>query len=76
TFEVGADGIRIPNAPLEEVPAVDGADLRLTVDKDAQWFAQETLGALAAEYDAACANAVVMDVKTGDVIVMADSTTV
>lgn len=76
TFEVGADGIRIPNAPLEEVPAVDGADLRLTVDKDAQWFAQETLGALAAEYDAEWANAVVMDVKTGDVIVMADSTTV
>lgn len=75
-FEVGADGIRIPNAPLEEVPAVDGADLRLTVDKDAQWFAQETLGALAAEYDAEWANAVVMDVKTGDVIVMADSTTV
>lgn len=76
TFEVGADGIRIPNAPLEEVPAVDGADLRLTVDKDAQWFAQETLGALAAAYDAEWANAVVMDVKTGDVIVMADSTTV
>ena len=76
TFEVGADGIRIPNAPLEEVAAVDGADLRLTVDKDAQWFAQETLGALAAEYDAEWANAVVMDVKTGDVIVMADSTTV
>ncbi|MFF5021329.1 peptidoglycan D,D-transpeptidase FtsI family protein [Micrococcus luteus] len=76
TFEVGADGIRIPNAPLEEVPAVDGADLRLTVDKDAQWFAQETLGALAAEYDAEWANAVVMDVKTGDVIAMADSTTV
>ena len=76
TFEVGADGVRIPNAPLEEVPAVDGADLRLTVDKDAQWFAQETLGALAAEYDAEWANAVVMDVKTGDVIVMADSTTV
>ena len=76
TFEVGADGIRIPNAPLEEVPAVDGADLRLTVDKDAQWFAQETLGALAAEYEAEWANAVVMDVKTGDVIVMADSTTV
>lgn len=76
TFEVGADGIRIPNAPLEEVPAVDGADLRLTVDKDAQWFAQETLGALAAEYEAEWANAVVMDVKMGDVIVMADSTTV
>lgn len=76
TFEVGADGVRIPNAPLEEVPAVDGADLRLTVDKDAQWFAQETLGALAAEYDAEWANAVVMDVKTGDVLVMADSTTV
>ena len=55
---------------------MDGADLRLTVDKDAQWFAQETLGALAAEYDAEWANAVVMDVKTGDVIVMADSTTV
>lgn len=76
TFEVGADGIRIPNAPLEEVPAVNGADLRLTLDKDAQWFAQETMGALVAEHDAEWANAVVLDVQTGDVLVMADSTTV
>ena len=76
TFEVGADGIRIPNAEYEETPAVDGADLRLTLDKDAQWYAQEQMGALAAQHQAEWANAVVMDARTGDVLAMADSTTV
>ena len=75
-FEVGADGIRIPHGLDEETPAVDGADLRLTLDKDSQWFAQELIAGLAAEHEAEWANAVVVDVRTGDILVMADSTTV
>ncbi|WP_295018038.1 penicillin-binding protein 2 [uncultured Micrococcus sp.] len=76
SFEVGADGIRIPIAEQEVTPAVDGADLRLTLDKDAQWYAQEAVAALADAHDAEWANAVVMDVRTGELLVLADSTTV
>ena len=76
TFEVGATGIRIPNAPEDVTPAVDGATLRLTLDKDAQWYAQEAMARLADTYSAQWANAVVMDAKTGEVLALADSATV
>ena len=75
-YEVAANGVRIPNADHSEIPAVDGSDLRLTIDKDAQWYAQELIAAKQAEYEAEWGNIVVMDVKTGEVIAMADSTTV
>lgn len=75
-YEVAANGVRIPNADHSEIPAVDGSDLRLTIDKDAQWYAQELIAAKQAEYEAEWGNIVVMDVKTGEVLAMADSTTV
>ncbi|MDY6055568.1 penicillin-binding protein 2 [Micrococcus sp.] len=76
TYEVGADGVRIPNGVSEQTPAVDGADVRLTIDADAQWFAQETVAALAQAHQAEWASAVVMDVRTGDLLAVADSTSV
>ncbi|MDO5634491.1 MAG: penicillin-binding protein 2 [Micrococcus sp.] len=75
-YEVSATGVRIPNATYDETPAQDGSDLRLTLDMDAQWYAQELIAAKAAEFQAEWANIVVLDAKTGDILVMADSTTV
>jgi len=76
TYEIAADGVRIPNAEFSETPAVDGQDVRLTIDQDVQWFAQEAIAAKTESYDALWGNIVVMDAKTGDIIAMADSTTV
>lgn len=75
-YEVAANGLRIPNAVYNETPAVDGSDVQLTIDRDIQWYAQELIAAKAADYDAEWANLVVLDAKTGQILAMADSTTV
>ena len=75
-YEVAANGLRIPNAVYNETPAVDGSDVELTIDRDVQWYAQELIAAKAADFDAEWANIVVLDAKTGEIVAMADSTTV
>lgn len=75
-YEVAANGLRIPNAVYNETPAVDGSDVQLTIDRDVQWYAQELIAAKAADFDAEWANIVVLDAKTGEILAMADSTTV
>lgn len=75
TFEIGGDGIRIPYATNEDVPAENGQDIRLTIDQDLQWFAQQTIASQVEEYDAEWGNIVVVEVKTGAVKAMAESTT-
>lgn len=78
-YEVGADGVRIPTATYEEIPAVDGQDLRLTIDQDLQWFAQESIAEKSNEYNAQWGNATVVDLREGNegkILAMADSETV
>ncbi len=75
-FEISADGVRIPNASFSETPAIDGDDIRLTVDLDVSWYAQEAIAAKVDEYNAEWGNIVVMDAKTGDILALADSQTV
>ena len=78
-YEVGADGVRIPTATYEEIPAQDGQDVRLTIDQDLQWFAQEAIAAKANEYNAQWGNATVVDLREGNegkILAMADSETV
>lgn len=76
TYEVAGDGIRIPNAEFSETAAVDGKDVRLTIDQDVQWFAQEAAARKNNEYNAAWTNIVVLDLQTGDILAMADNETV
>jgi cell division protein FtsI (penicillin-binding protein 3) len=76
SYEIAADGVRIPNAEFSETPAVDGQDIRLTIDQDVQWFAQEAIAEKTESYDAAWGNMTVLNAKTGEILAMADSTTV
>lgn len=76
SYEIAADGVRIPNAEFSETPAVDGQDVRLTIDQDVQWFAQEAIAEKTESYDALWGNITVMNAKTGEILAMADSTTV
>ncbi|MDQ0734346.1 peptidoglycan D,D-transpeptidase FtsI family protein [Arthrobacter agilis] len=75
TFEIGGDGIRIPYATNEDVPAVDGQSVRLTIDQDLQWFAQQTIASQVKDYNAEWGNIVVVEAKTGAIRAMAESTT-
>lgn len=76
TYEIGADGIRIPMATLKEKPAVDGKDVKLTINSDIQWAAQEAVMAKQQQFNAEWVNAVVIEVETGKIRALADSTTV
>lgn len=76
TYEIGADGVRIPAGTYEEIPAEHGQDVRLTIDQDLQWYAQEAIAEKANEYNAQWGNVTVADVKTGEILAMADSETV
>jgi len=50
--------------------AVPGRDLRLSLDKQLQYFADRALAAAVEEHQAESANLVVMNVKTGEVLAM------
>lgn len=73
TYERGADGVRIPTAPVQETEPKDGQSVKLTLDSDIQWVAQEAVMAKQKEYGAEWVNAVVMDVKTGKILALGDS---
>jgi len=75
TYEIGGDGIRIPYATNEDVPVQDGDSIKLTIDQDLQYFAQQTIAAQTREYNAEWGNVVVVEVETGNVVAMAESTT-
>jgi len=72
-FEIGADGLRIPVATDQLTPAVDGTDVKLTINSDIQYFAQQAIQSQVNKLSAEWGVIVVMDVKTGNLIAMADT---
>jgi cell division protein FtsI (penicillin-binding protein 3) len=78
-FEVGQadpDGTvnldhEIPGGYHEENPARPGTSLRLTIDRDLQYEVQRMLAARSREVNASQSCAVVIDVKTGEVLAQA-----
>jgi len=63
----------IPSGVHTEVPAVDGSDVRLTVDRDLQWYAQQVLARQVAAAGARGGQVVVEDVHTGEVYALASA---
>ncbi|MBP2477241.1 cell division protein FtsI (penicillin-binding protein 3) [Crossiella equi] len=62
----------IPGSERELVPPTPGSDLELTIDADVQYRLQEMLVDYAQRAKARSASAVVLDVKTGEVVAIAD----
>lgn len=75
TYEISADGVRIPVAKEEQRLAVDGKNVRLTINRDIQYFAQQIVRARAEELKAEWCTAIVMDVRDGSLLALADSST-
>ncbi|MBE1876445.1 peptidoglycan D,D-transpeptidase FtsI family protein [Myceligenerans pegani] len=73
TYERSRDGLRIPAADQEYTPAVPGDDVRLTLVHDVQWKAQDAVDQAVRDTGAAYGIAVVQDVRTGEVVALADS---
>src|ERR1700683_275776 len=66
------DGVTLPGNAVKSTPARPGTGLELTVDESVQYIAEQALGAEIAASHATGGTAVVMDVKTGDILAMAD----
>ncbi|RNL51653.1 penicillin-binding protein 2 [Arthrobacter oryzae] len=72
-FEIGADGLRIPVGVDQLTPAVDGKDIRLTLNSDLQYFAQQAIQTQKEKLSAEWGVIVVLDIKTGNIVAMADT---
>ena len=76
TEDVSTDGQVIPGTLRDVVPAVDGSSVELTLDLDLQTYVQQLLEQAKANSRAKSAEAVVLDVATGDVLAMANTDTI
>ncbi|MDO9395408.1 MAG: penicillin-binding protein 2 [Herbiconiux sp.] len=72
TYERGADGVAIPGTTETATAAQPGGTAVLTLDSDLQYFSQQALAARIQETGAAWGTAVVMEVKTGKLLAVAD----
>ncbi|TLM81588.1 penicillin-binding protein 2 [Pseudarthrobacter sp. NamE2] len=72
-FEIGADGLRIPVGMDELTPPEDGKDVKLTINSDLQYFAQQAIQSQTDKLGAEWGVIIVMDAKTGDLVAMADT---
>lgn len=71
TYEQSADGRIIPTGAQQTTPAVTGRDVRLTIDNDLQWFAQNAIAQKVDETLALSGTVVVMRVKTAQLVAVA-----
>ena len=71
TYERGPGGRVIPTQNLSSIAAVAGSDVQLTIDRDVQFSVEEAVRGLARRSGASSATAVVMDVRTGEMVAMA-----
>ncbi|MGY1807421.1 peptidoglycan D,D-transpeptidase FtsI family protein [Blastococcus sp. SYSU D00669] len=69
--EVGTGGNPIPSGIDESTSAVDGSTVTLTLDQDLQYVTEQRLAEACADGATTRASAVVLDVRTGQVVAMA-----
>jgi cell division protein FtsI (penicillin-binding protein 3) len=76
TYERGGGGVVIPTGVRAETPAVPGLDVVTTIDRDLQWQVQERIDQAVSDTGSEWGAVIVMDVHTGELYVLADSSTV
>jgi cell division protein FtsI (penicillin-binding protein 3) len=76
SFEKGVDGIKIPASTVLLQQAKPGRNVVLTIDADLQYQAQQVLASEVKRLDADWASAVVIEVKTGRIVLAAEAPSV
>lgn len=71
TYEIAQDGSRLPNASDDVNSATSGKDVRLTIDNDVQWYAQNALADQVKKTEALSGTIVVQRVDTGELVSLA-----
>ena len=73
TYESAPNGSKIPLGQSSIAPARNGLSFQLTLDSEVQWVAERRLAEQVSKTRADSGIAVVMDVKTGQVIALANA---
>ncbi|MFI2485871.1 penicillin-binding transpeptidase domain-containing protein [Promicromonospora kroppenstedtii] len=73
TYERSLDGLRIPAAGQESVPAVPGDSIQLSLVHDIQWKAQDSIDEAKRTTGAEYGIVIVQDIRTGELVALADS---
>jgi len=76
SFERGVDGIRIPSSAVITQELINGRDVVLTIDTGLQYKAQQILAVEVERLEAEWAVAVVIEVKTGKIVLAAEAPSV
>lgn len=76
TQDMSILGQAIPGTLRDQIPAIDGASVELTVDLDLQTYVQQAVQQAKETSGAENATAVVLDAKTAEVLAMANSDTI
>lgn len=71
--EIGRDGQRIPMTRNQRKAPIEGRDVRLTIDRDIQWAAQKAIAEQVKATGSASGAVIVMDVRTGQIVAMANA---
>lgn len=75
TYELSAGGRRIPSTEDAQHDAVPGTNVRLTIDRDIQWVAQQAIAKAVKITSAVSGTVIVLDPHTGDLLAMATAPT-
>jgi cell division protein FtsI (penicillin-binding protein 3) len=75
SFEKSEDWVKIPDSVVTTTEAINGRNVHLTLNADLQYFAQQVLAQNVAKLKADWATAVVIEVKTGKILVAAEAPT-
>ncbi|MFA5606496.1 MAG: penicillin-binding protein 2 [Leucobacter sp.] len=71
-YERSEDGVALPGSVVVTKQAVDGGTVELTIDLDLQWEAQQTINRQVQNVQAEWGFLVIMDVKTGELVAVAE----
>lgn len=74
-YQKGKDGVIIPGTRREQ-PAVDGGTLRLTIDRDLQWYLQQLIGEQVQDMRAEAGSILVVETATGKIRAAAEYPTI
>jgi cell division protein FtsI (penicillin-binding protein 3) len=72
-YESGPNGSKIPLGTSTEIPAKNGIHYQLTLDSELQWVAERRVAAQVKASHADSGFAITMNVKTGEVLAMANA---
>jgi len=75
-FERSADGVEIPGTETILTPAKQGGEIRLTINADLQWMAQQSIAQAVQASGGMFGHVTVMEAKTGRILALAEYPTV